>query len=403
MAGALDGIRILDFTWVLAGPATTRYFADYGAEVIKIESHVHPDFIRTTPPYNEGKPGLNRSAYWANYNGNKYGMSIDLDHPKGIELVKRLVPHVDIVAENFKPGTMAKWGLGYEDFAKLNPDIIMASLSLFGQTGPFSNRFGVGTFAEGMSGILNLIGWPDRIPSFFLQIIGDGLLPFFSVSALVAALEHRDETGEGQWLDLNQLDVCAYIMGPLLLDWATNGREPTRCGNRSAGSAPHAVYPCAGEDKWCAISVLLDEEWDNLRAAMGDPDWARDTKFATFASRKANEEELDRLMGSWTAGFSPDDLMNRLQAAGVPAGAVLTGKGIYCDPQLTHRGVVSYAEHPEFGRLGYYGTPYKLSATPSELRMPAPSLGEHTERICSQILKMSNEEFVQLVNEGVLV
>ncbi|MFC1934272.1 CaiB/BaiF CoA transferase family protein [Chloroflexota bacterium] len=403
MAGALEGIRVIDFSWVMAGPGLTRYLGDFGAEIIKIESSTHPDICRTMPPYKDGKPGLNRSAVWANYNCNKYGVGINLKHPKGVELVKRLISQADAVVENFTPGTMERWGLGYEDLVKIKPDIIMVSISLFGQTGPYKRRFGVGTFAEGMSGLLNLFGWPDRSPSNFQHIIGDSFVPFFGVSSLLAALEHRDRTGQGQWLDLNQLDVCSYLMGPLLLDSAINGREASRCGNYSPASSPHAVYPCSGEDRWCAISVSSDEEWLNLCAAMGDPDWSHDPKFATFAARTANEEELDKLISSWTAQFSPEELMHLLQKRGVPAGAVLSGRWIYSDPQLQHREAVWYMDHAEIGRMGYYTTPFQLSSTPAEPRLPPPGLGEHNEYVCTEILKMSTEEFVQLSNEGVFV
>lgn len=403
MAGALAGIRVIDFSWVLAGPGLTRYLADYGAEVIKVESSIHPDLIRTTPPYRDDKPGLSRSAFWANYNCNKYSAGINIDHPKGREVVKRLIAHADVVVENFKPGTMAQWGLGYQDLLKVKPDIIMVSISLFGQHGPYKNRFGMGTFAEGMSGLLNLFGWPDRGPSYFQNVVGDALVPFFGVTSLLAALGLRKRTGQGQWLDLNQLDVVTYLMGPLLLDSAINGREASRCGNYSPGSSPHAVYPCSGVDRWCAVSVTSDEEWRNLCAAMGDPHWSHDPKFATFAGRKANADELDGLIAAWTVQFSPGELMELLQKKGIAAGAVLAGEGIYADPQLKHREAVWYMDHPELGRIGYYTAPFRLSATPAEPRMPPPRLGEHTEYVCTEIIKMSREEFIQLQGEGVFM
>ncbi|MBI4296389.1 MAG: CoA transferase [Chloroflexi bacterium] len=403
MADALEGIRVIDFSWVLAGPAMARYLGDFGAQVIKVESNIHPDVIRTSPPYHEGKPGINRSTYWANYNCNKYSMNINLDHPKGPELAKRLIAHADAVVENFIPGTMDRWGLGYQDIVKVKPDIIMVSISLFGQKGPYQRRFGFGTFAEGMSGLLNLFGWADRGPSYFQTVVGDALVPFLGVSTLLAALEQRDRTGQGQWIDLNQLDVCSYLMSPLLLDYAINGREASRCGNSSPGSCPHAVYPCSGVEKWCAISVCSDEDWRNLYIVMGEPDWWHDPRFATFASRKANEVELDQRIGAWTVQFAPEELMRLLQKAGVPAGAVLTGKGIFDDPQLRHRDSVWYIDHPDAGEVGCYTVPFKLSATPPQPRLPAPRLGEHTEYICTQLLNMSTEEFVQLFNEGVLV
>ncbi len=403
MAGALDGIRVIDFTWVVAGPTLTRFLADFGAEVIKVESSKHPDSHRTAPPFKDGRPGLNRSAYWANYNCNKYSVSVNLGHSKGPGLVRRLIAQADVVVENLLPGAMDKLGLGYQDLVKVKPDIIMLSISLFGQTGPYKHRGGPGAFAEGMSGLVNLFGWPDRVPSNFHYMVGDILVPFFGVGSLLAALEYRDRTGKGQLIDLNQLDVCAYTMAPLLLDFALNGRETSRCGNCSPGSSPHAAYPCSGDDRWCAISVTSDEEWRNLCRAMGDTHWTHDPKFATFAGRKANEEELDRLIGSWTMRFSPRDLMNLLQKRGVAAGAVLSGRGLTDDPQLQHREANWYLEYPEIGRFGCYTAPFKLALTPAEPRLPGPGLGEHTQYVFTEMLKMSQEEFAQLNSEGVFV
>lgn len=401
MSQALENIRVIDFSWILAGPALTRYLADYGAEVIKIESTVYPDMARTMLPYKDGKPGLNRSGYWANYHANKYGMSLNLNHPKAIDLVKRLISQCDIVVENFVPGTMDKWGLGYENLVKLKPDIIVVSISLYGQSGPYSRRSGWGAFVEGMSGFWSLIGWPDRAPTSFQTVIGDALLPFFALSALLTALDYRYRTGKGQHLDVCQLDILSYLLTPMLLDFTVNGREASRCGNHSPGSCPHGVYPCSGEDQWCTIVASTDEEWHSLCRVIGDPGWRCDPKFATFVSRKANEDELDKLIGSKTISFSPEELMHLLQNEGVPAGAVHNGKGITGDPQLQHREATWYMEHTEIGRFGYYTAPFKLSLTPAEPRMPAPCLGEHTEYVCSQILGMSTDEFVQLVNEGV--
>ncbi len=334
MKKALDGIRVIDFSWVLAGPGTTRILADYGAEVIKVESKTHLDVIRTSPPYGGGKAGVNNSGYWSNYHLNKFGMTLNLNHLKGIDIAKQLVAKADIVVENYIPGTMDRWGLGYKDLAKVNPDIIMASISLFGQNGPYKTRFGFGAFAEGMSGMFNLFGWPDRAPSYFQQVIGDALVPYMTVTALMGALEHRDKTGLGQLLDVNQLDVCSYLMSPVVLDANLNGHETRRNGNRSEGACPHGVYPCSGKDKWCAIAVTNDQEWRNLCAAMNSPEWASKPEYTTFIGRKKDEETLDSLIGNWTAAWDNNDLMNYLQKHGVPAGAVITGRGMTEDPQL---------------------------------------------------------------------
>jgi benzylsuccinate CoA-transferase BbsF subunit len=403
MEKALEGIRVLDFSWVLAGPTLTRCLGDFGAEVIRIESTTHPDVIRTSPPYKGGKQTMNNSGYWATYNCNKYSANINLNHPKGSELVKRLVVQSDVVVENFIPGTMDKWGLGYEELAKVKPDIIMVSVSLFGQDGPYKRRFGFGAFAEGMSGVSNLVGWPDRDPSNFQLVIGDALVPFFGVTALMAALEHRDRTGEGQCIDVNQLDVCSYLMTPLLLDYSINHRETNRCGNASPGSCPHSVYPCEGKEKWCAIAVFSDEQWRNLCEAVGNSSLVDDPRFSTFAGRKIHEQELDRIISAWTVQFSPGDVMHKLQEKGIPAGAVLSGSAITDDPQLQHREAVWYLDHSEIGKFGYYTMPFKLSATPAEPHLSPPCMGEHTEWVCTNILKMPIEEFIALLNEEVFV
>jgi benzylsuccinate CoA-transferase BbsF subunit len=403
MQKALEGIRVVDFSWVLAGPTMTRCLGDYGAEIIHVESSTHPDAIRMSPPFKDGKQTINNSGYWGTYHCNKYSVNINLNNPKGSELVKKLISQSDVVVENYIPGTMDKWGLGYQELAKIKPDIIMVSISLFGQDGPYKRRFGFGAFAEGMSGISNLIGWPDRDPSNFQMVIGDALVPFFGVTALMAALEHRDRTGEGQWIDVNQLDVCSFLMTPYVLDYSINGRETIRCGNASPGSCPHAVYPCAGKEKWCAISVSSDEEWRSLCETMGNPRLFDDPKFSTFACRKKHEQELDGIIGAWTVQSPPRDLMKKLQAKGVPAGIVLSGSGITDDPQLQYRQAVQYMDHSEIGRFGYFTMPFKLSETPAELRLPPPLMGEHTEQVCTEILKMPKEEFNRLRNEGLFV
>ncbi|MBI2957727.1 MAG: CoA transferase [Chloroflexi bacterium] len=195
MARALEGIKVVDFSWVLAGPALTRYLADYGAEVVLVESAVHPDIMRTSPPYRDGQPGLNRSTLWADFHADKYGLALNMNIPEGIDVARRLISRGDIVVENFIPGTLDKWGLGYNELVKLKPDIILVSISLYGQTGPYARRGGWGSFAEGMSGFWNLIGWGDRGPSSYQSVIGDALVPFFGLSAVMAALDCRKKTG----------------------------------------------------------------------------------------------------------------------------------------------------------------------------------------------------------------
>ncbi len=401
MAQALEGIKVVDFSWVLAGPALTRYLADFGAEVVLVESSGHPDIMRTSYPFRDDEPGLNRSTLWANFHSNKYGIALDLDTAEGIDVAKRLVSRADIVVENFIPGTMDRWGIGYGELAKVKPDLIMVSISLYGQTGPYARRGGWGSFAEGMSGFWNLIGWSDRGPSSYQSVIGDALVPFFGLNAVLAALDFRRRTGKGQQIDLSQLDVCSYLLAPLLQDYLVNGVEASRSSNRSPGSSPHGVFPCAGDDEWLAIAVMNDDEWQSFCAAIGAPEWRDDPRFRTFAARKSNEDELERLIDARTATWSADRLMYVLQKAGVPSGALRNGRTMNSDPQLQHREMFSWNEHPEIGQVSSFGTPFRLPLTPPTSRTAAPCLGEHTEWVCTQLLGMSSEEFIDLLNKGV--
>jgi crotonobetainyl-CoA:carnitine CoA-transferase CaiB-like acyl-CoA transferase len=401
MGKPLEGVKVVEFSWVIAGPQVSRCLADFGATVIKVESNTYPDLIRTTPPYKDGIPGVNRSGYFSNFNCNKYGVSLNLNHPKGVDIAKRLISWADIVVENFAPGRMRKWGLNYEELVKIKPEIIMISLAIQGQTGPHAHHPGFAFNAEALAGFYHLTGWADRMPSLAQGFYGDVLTPRLGLCAVLAALDYRRRTGKGQYLDISQFEVAGYFLAPLLLDYFVNGREAHRMGNRSLLAAPHGVYPCLGEDRWCALSVCSDEEWQGLCRAMGDPQWCKEPKFATPLSRKANEEELDKLISSWTKNFPPEELMLLLQKEGVAAGVVSTNRDLSNDPQLRHRDAVWYLHHPEMGLHGYDNWSFELSLTPAEGKMPAPCLGEHNEYVYTQILGLSQEEFITLLNEGV--
>lgn len=399
---ALEGLKIADFSWYIAGPSISMWLAHHGAQVIRIESLTKPDELRGIEPFKDGIAGINRSGCYANYNSNKYGMALNLNHPKGVDVAKRIIRWADIVVENFTPGTMKrKWRLGYDDIKEIKPDIIMVSSSPLGQTGPEAQQAGFGLELVSRAGFTHFVGWPDQ------DVVGvgypytDTITPPIAAIAILAAIDYRDRTGKGQYIDLSQHEVAVQHLTPAILDFTVNGREGERCGNRHPYVAPHGVYRCHGEDRWCAISVFNDYEWEILCNVIGRSDLVRDPRFSTVLSRKKNEEELDRIIESWTKNLTAEEVMNRLQEAGISAGVVQSGKDLIEDPQLGHRHHFWYLKHPEMGVCAYDGPPFKLSETPAALTMPAPCLGEHTEYVCTKILGMSDEEFIELLTEGV--
>ena len=401
MSKVFEGIKIADFSWLVQGPMTVEYLAAHGATVVHIESSSSVDVIRTSPPYKDNIPGINRSGLFPLNNCNKYGVTLNLNHPKGTEIAKRFVAWADIVAESFAPGTIERWGLDYESIRKIKPDIIMISLSIQGQTGPHAKHGAYGTQAVSLAGFTHLVGWPDRDPSLLAGAHTDVVAPCFAASALIAALDYRRRTGRGQKIDASQYECALQFLSPLILDYTVNKRVAERQGNLHPYAAPHGAYPCRGDDRWCAIAVFSGQEWEALCGVLGHREWVKDSRFATLLSRKQNENELNRLVSECTINFTAEKLMARLQAAGVSAGVVQNCKDILFDPQLQHRRHFWELEHSEIGKHTYDAPGFRLSKTPCELQMPAPCLGEHNEYVYTQILGLSDEEFVQLLGEGV--
>lgn len=398
---ALADVKIADFGWVMVMPETIKYLANHGAQVIRIESTQRVDMTRTAGPYKDNVPGVDRTPHFATVNNNKYGMTLDLRHPRRLEVLNRIIAWVDVVAEGFTPGTMERLGLGYEQLRQIKPDIIMLSTCNLGQTGPYALHPGLGPMLTPYTGISHLTGWPDREPCVPYGAYTDLATPPFGAVALMAALDYRRRTGKGQYIDLSQYEVGLQYLAPVLLDYSVNQRVQNRSGNQCAYAAPHGVYPCQGDDRWCAIAVFTDQEWRSLCRAMGNPAGIQDARFATVLGRKENEAELDRLISEWTRNFTAEQIMARLQANGVAAGVVESCKDLYNDPQLKYRQHYQELEHPVMGKHYYEAPAFKLSQTPAELRMPAPCLGQHNEYICTQILGMSEKEFAELLVEGV--
>lgn len=399
---AFEGVKVADFTWAGAGPITTGYLAHHGAIVVKVESSTRPDNTRTHPPQKDGKWGINRSLLFVAENANKFSLTINLNHPRGIDVAKKLVAWADIFAESFLPGTVERWGLSYEELKSINPSIIMFRSSGQGQTGPHARVPSLGITLQSLSGFAYLTGWPDRDPVQPWGAYTDFIAPPLGAAMLIAALDYCAKTGQGQYLDLSQYETGIHFLAPAFLDYFANGQCANRMGNSCLYAVPHGAYRCMGDDRWCAIAVFNDKEWRAFCKVVGDPRLTEDLRFATILGRKKNEVELDRLVEEWTINFTAEQVMTLMQECGISAGVVENAEDLVQDPQLRDRSLWWQLDHQEMGRVPHRGPAFKLSKTPCELNMPAPCLGEHTEYVCREFLGISDEEFIDLVNAGAL-
>jgi benzylsuccinate CoA-transferase BbsF subunit len=394
------GIRIADFSWVIAAPMATQFLAIHGAEVIRIESHHRIDTLRNNLPM-VGGIGPDHCPYYASYNMQKLGVTLNLRHPKAVRLAERLVATCDAVVENFTPGTLPRLGLGYERLRELRPDLVMLSMALGGQTGPESSYRGFGTVIQGAAGITHLTGWPDRDPVGTGVAYTDFLAAPVAATVLIGALMLQRQTGRGQYIDLSQQEASLYALDAALLERTVNGRDPVRAGNRHPAATPHGVYPCAGDDRWLAIAVFTDGQWQALVETMGRPERLLDRRFETFLGRKAHEDELDRLIGDWTRGRDARQTMLLLQGAGVPAGAVQDAADLVRDPQLGARNHFLPLEHPAMGRFPMDALPYRLDGVQPAPGRAAPCLGQDNTYVYRDLLGLTSAEYDQLAEEGV--
>jgi crotonobetainyl-CoA:carnitine CoA-transferase CaiB-like acyl-CoA transferase len=398
----LADVKILDFMWVMAGPASTRILADYGATIVRIESVHRIDTARTLQPFHNGQFGPDSSGLFSNINAGKLGLALDLSKPQAREVVFDLVRWADIVTESFSPKAMRAWGLDYESLRKVKPDIIMLSTCLMGQTGPLSKLAGFGNMAAAISGFFNLCGWPDRPPAGPFGAYTDYVAPRFTAIALMAALEHRRQTGHGQYIDQSQAEAALHLLGPALLDYTVNRRVQRADGNKHREMAPHGVYPAAGDDRWVAIACRNDEQWQELCAVIGKPQLAKDNRFASAQSRLKETEELDRIVGEWTCTRDPHEIESQLQSHGIAASAVQNTYDLQNDPQLKHRDHFVELEHPTYSKTIIEGTRAKLSRTPGKPQRCAPSIGRDNQHVLEEILGYSEDRITELVVGGVL-
>jgi crotonobetainyl-CoA:carnitine CoA-transferase CaiB-like acyl-CoA transferase len=353
---------------VLAGPYATRILADFGAEVIKVQ----PLLPQEEDEFSRG--------YDNTWNRNKLGITLNLNKPEGIALAKKLVGISDAVVENFTPRVMANWGLDYENLKKIKPDIIMLSLSTMGSTGPWRDYTGFGPTIQAFSGMTYLSSFPGKPPLGLGISYADHIAGLFGCLALLGALEYRQKTGEGQYIDLSQVEAMAGLLGGAILDYQLKG-EVVAVGNGSTEAAPHGVYRCQGDDRWCALAVFNDEEWRGFKRALGNPAWAEDKRFITFSGRLKNKVRLDRLIEDWTKKHAAEEVMALLQGEGVAAGVVQDARDLAKDPQLKERGFFI-----ELDKTISDAAPVRLSRTPAGYRRAAPGQGQDNDYVYKKLL-----------------
>lgn len=389
----LEGVRILDFTWMLAGPYATRTLADFGAEVIKVQSHK----IATGAEQND-------TAYFANWNRNKLGITLDLSRPEARELALDLVKKCDVVIENFTPRVMDNWGLNYEKLKQVNPSLIMVSLSGFGHSGPWRDFAALGPTEHALSGLTQLTSYIDGGPCGIGFAYADHISGLYASLAVLSALQLRDSTGRGVHVDISEYEATCSLLGTSLIDYSLNGNSVKPVGNGPMWqvAAPHGCYPCKGEDRWCVIAVFTEEEWRSLCGVMGHPAWSRDDRFNSAQGRYDISEELDVLLSEWTAGYAPQDLVKMLQDAGIPAAIVSDASELAKDPHMNARGFFIDLEHPVLGTTRSDSNPIRLSATPAHYKKAAPLLGEDNRHVFVELLGMDEERFKSLVDDGII-
>lgn len=397
---ALHGLKVLDFTWSIAGPHAVRTLADCGAMVVKIESMTKPDATRGYRPVHDDRPGLENSALFDTMNAGKLSVQLDLNHPDAREVVLDLVRWADVVVESFSPRAMRGWRLDYEHLRQVNPGVVMVSTCLTGQDGPMSSFAGYGNLAAALSGFYRLAGWPDRAPAGPFGAYTDYTSTHLVLLSLLAALDHRRRTGEGQHVDVAQAEAALHYLTPAVLDYTVNGRVAERAGNTDLDMAPHGVYPCLGEDRWVAIACQDDDAWPRLCRVIGRPELAEDGALRTAAGRLARAGELDAALTAFTRTRPAAAVEADLIAAGVAAHAVNNSAQCLADPQLTHRHHFVWLDRPD-RRCVVERTRFRLSRTPPVVAL-APRRGEHTDEVLAGCLCYPPSRIAALHESGAL-
>ena len=399
-APALQGLKVLDLMWVMAGPAASRVLADHGAEVVRVESSHRIDTARTLAPFVKDEGDPERSGLFNNLNGNKRGLALDLSDPLSHEVMLDLVRWADVVVDAFSPHGMGSLGLGHDDLLALKPDLVVASTCLSGQTGPLSSLAGFGTMAAAMSGFFSICGWPDRPPSGPFGAYTDYVAPRYFLCALLGALEHRRRTGRGQYVDYSQSEGSIHNLSSVLLDYVVNGRVTERTGNDDDRFAPHGVYPSVGHDQWVAVACETDGQWRALCGVVGPP--AEGLADLGADERRARRRELDDLLAGWTAPRTAGEATELLQAVSVPAHEVANSPEAAADPQLRHRRHFVEVPHGRLGTTWMEGSRFVLSRTPAVMWRAGPTFGEDTGEILADVLGYDADRIAELAVAGIL-
>jgi crotonobetainyl-CoA:carnitine CoA-transferase CaiB-like acyl-CoA transferase len=398
----LEGVKVLDLFWVLAGPAATRVLAEYGATVVHVESTRRLDTIRTIPPYKGGALGPENNACVQGANAGKLCITLDLARPEARPVIESLVRWADVVTESFAPGVVERMGLGYEALRAIKPDLIMISSCLMGQTGSLKSFAGFGNLAASVTGFQLFAGWPGRAPSGPAGAYTDYIAARYNAIAILAALEHRRRTGEGQYIDQSQAEAAFHFLAPELLDFSLNGRSRTRAGNEDLELFPHGAFPALGRDRWVAIAVRDARDWRALCEALGRADWRDDAALAGAEARRARGDAIDAAISAWTETREAGAIENELQARGVPAHAVLDMPGLYADAQLRARGHWLEIPHPMHGAVTIESSRSRLSHTPARNPERALTFGCDNRRVLGELLGLDDAAIAELEAKGVL-
>jgi crotonobetainyl-CoA:carnitine CoA-transferase CaiB-like acyl-CoA transferase len=403
----LSGVRIVEMGQLIAIPHAIKLLGDMGAEIIRIESCTRLDNYRTSSMYDNNGDGRHwdRAANFYEQNRNKYSLTLELNDEECIAALRELVSISDVFAENFTPRVMRNFKLEYEDLRRIRPDIIMVSSTGYGYTGPWADYGAIGYTTEATSGLSHISGYKDGPPVLPEIPYADYTAAEHTAFAIMTALAYRARTGKGQFIDVSQSETLTSTIPEAILDYSVNGRTAKRIGNQDTLMSPHGCYPCVGIDKWIAIAVSTDAEWRALCDVLQRPDWLADARFADALSRWTHRDALDSLLTEETAQHEQNALMNALQAKGVPAGAVLDGKGLLFDPHLKERGFYEVAHHEpitEMPPLPYTGRPWKFSNTVAKSPTAAPTLGQHNRFVLSEVMGTPAEQLEAMEARGAI-
>ena len=394
----LQGIRIADFGQVVALPFATQWLSRMGAEVILFETSKHMT-TRVTAPFAKNEDHYNNSGHFNLLNEGKKSIQLDLEKEEARELAKEIIKTADVVVDNFKTGVMSKLGLSKETIRELNPKIVQLSLGAFGRSGPMASHGGLHSAINLFSGVAELTGYQDGMPRILGAVMPDPLAGSYGVFAIMGSLIDARLTGVGQYIDGSMFEPMLTLIPNAIIDTTLNDAQHNRIGNRNNRYAPHGFFPTKGYDRWIAISITSDQEWEQLKGCI-DNELLNSNKFSSKKDRKENEDELENIIASWTQQFTNLELTSILQKEGVKSGPILQPDDLLSDPQLLHREFIIETIHPTGGKVKHPGVPWHIDDLKSSLE-PAPLLGEHTHEILSNVLDLSDKEIEELEEKNI--